>query len=486
MSLTEHEKTILLALEKRPKQSTRELIDSTNLPEASINRASTWLLSKGLVDIKETVKEKTGLDFEGKDYLANGLPERRVLELLKTEKKSISELADGLGHETVKIAVVWLKKLNAILISEGKLELTKVGRDYLKRRMPQETVLELVSHGKIIPKELEGEMERLKKRGHVLEFKEKTDREIELTIRGKEIIKKGITTEKEVSQLTPEMLATGKWKDIKLREYDVEALSPVVYPGKRHPFRKMIDEMREVFIEMGFREIKGPIVESSFWNFDALFVPQDHPGREMQDTFYTKEPKEAAKPDAKYLENVKKVHEESWKYKWDQKKALELLLRTHTTAATCRELTKVKELPVKVFSIDKVFRNEVLDYKHLPEFYQVEGIVVDKQATLVDLFGILKEFYSRLGFEKIRFQPSFFPYTEPSVEVQVYFEKKKKWMELGGAGIFRKEVVRPLGVDANVLAWGLGGERPLMVIDDLEDIRIIYKNDLGWIRHGND
>ena len=485
MSLSEHEKSILLALENKSKQSTRELMENTKLPEASINRASSWLASKELVDIKEKARENIELDFEGKDYLANGFPERRVLNQLK-EKRTITELGDLLSHDIVKIAIVWLRKLNAVVIVNGQLELTKSGREYLKKKMPQETVLELVSQKKTIPKELGNEIEAFKKRGNILAVREYTEREIELTQKGRETIKKGIILEKEVSQLTPEMLATGKWKDVKLREYDVEAPAPVIYPGRRHPFRKTIDRMREIFIEMGFQEIKGPIVESSFWNFDALFVPQDHPGREMQDTFYLKEPKEAKKPPEKYLENIRKVHEDNWKYKWDQKKALELLLRTHTTAATCRALAGVRELPVKVFSIDKVFRNETIDYKHLPEFYQVEGIVVDKKATLVDLFWILREFYSKLGFEKIRFKPSFFPYTEPSVEVDAYFEKKKKWMELIGAGIFRKEVIRPLGIDANVLAWGGGVERPFMVTENLDDIRIIYNNSLGWIRRGND
>jgi len=483
LPLSEHEKHILLALEKKPKQTTLELIESTKLPEASINRASTWLLSKGLVDIKEKVRKKIDLDFEGTDYLANGLPERRVLELLK-EKKSIAELDDELSHDLVKIGIVWLKKLGAISISGGMIERTKSGEEYLKKRMPQETLLELISKNRLVPRELEQELEQLRRRGRVLEFKEFTEREIELAYQGKEVIKKGIVLEKEISTLTPEMLATGKWKDLRLREYDVEAPSPVVYGGKKHPLRRMIDRMREIFIEMGFQEIKGPIVESSFWNFDALFVPQDHPGREMQDTFYVKG--EAEKPPEKYLESVKRVHEEGWKYRWDTKKALELVMRTHTTATTCREMTKVKDYPVKVFSIDRVFRNEVLDYKHLPEFYQVEGIVIDKKATFVDLLGLLKEFYYKLGFEKVRFKPSYFPYTEPSVEPEIYFEKKKAWLELGGAGVFRKEVVRPLGVDANVLAWGLGGERPLILLDELDDIRIIYKNSLGWIRNVND
>ena len=157
-------------------------------------------------------------------------------------------------------------------------------------------------------------------------------------------------------------------------------------------------------------------------------------------------------------------------------------MRTHTTSVSVRELSQLSQ-PAKRFCIGRVYRNETIDYKHLPEFMQVEGIVVDENVRFKDLLGYLKEFYLRLGFKKIRFNPSFFPYTEMSTEIEVYFEDKKEWLELGGSGIFRPEVTEPLGIKEPVLAWGLGFERPIILRLGLNDIRnFYYRNDLKMLR----
>ncbi|MEM4420456.1 MAG: phenylalanine--tRNA ligase subunit alpha, partial [Candidatus Caldarchaeum sp.] len=231
----------------------------------------------------------------------------------------------------------------------------------------------------------------------------------------------------------------------------------------------------------------GPIVELAFWNFDALFQPQDHPAREMQDTFYLLEPR-AGDPPAQHVEAVRRVHEnggdtgsKGWRYKWSLEEARRLLLRTHTTATTIRHLATVKQPPVKVFCVDRIFRNEKVDWKHLAEFHQIEGIVVERDASLRMLMGVLRDFYSRLGLREIRFKPSYFPYTEPSMEVEVRLGGR--WLELGGSGIFRPETTYPFGVKHPVLAWGLGLERLAMVIYGLEDIRTFHLNDLGWLRN---
>jgi phenylalanyl-tRNA synthetase alpha chain len=236
-------------------------------------------------------------------------------------------------------------------------------------------------------------------------------------------------------------------------------------------------------------EAEGPFVESSFWNFDALYQPQDHPSRELADTFYMKFPSSSKLPDKRLIDAVKKAHQDGgntgstgWRYSWDEKIAAQSILRTHTTAVSARMLTKI-EPPAKVFCIGRVFRNETLDFKHLPEFTQVEGIVADENVGFRDLLGYLREFYLRLGFKKIRFRPSYFPYTEMSVEPEVYLEERKEWLELGGSGIFRPEVTRPLGIDCPVLAWGLSLERPIMLKLALNDIRNFYhKNDLQLLR----
>ncbi len=238
---------------------------------------------------------------------------------------------------------------------------------------------------------------------------------------------------------------------------------------------------------MGFTEFRGEFVESAFWNMDALFTPQDHPARDLQDTFYLRRPDTRPLPEDDVVARVQAMHESGgdiasngWGYDWSKEEAAKALLRTHTTANTIRWLAEHPEPPVKVFTIDRIFRRETLDATHLDEFQQVEGIVMEEDASLGMLFGLLQEFYSRMGFEDIRMRPAYFPYTEPSMEVEVYYNGE--WLELGGTGIFRPEVTRPFGVEHPVLAWGLGLERLVMVVEGLEDIRDIYISDLDWLR----
>jgi phenylalanyl-tRNA synthetase alpha chain len=161
--------------------------------------------------------------------------------------------------------------------------------------------------------------------------------------------------------------------------------------------------------------------------------------------------------------------------------ASKLVLRTHTTATTIRHLAEAREPPIKVFSVDRVYRNERVDWRRLAEFHQVEGILVDKGANLRQLMGIIREFYARMGLRKVRFRPSYFPYTEPSAEVDVYVDKRQTWVELGGMGVFRPEVTWPLGVREPVLAWGLGLERLAIILLDIQDARTLYQNDLSWL-----
>jgi len=207
--------------------------------------------------------------------------------------------------------------------------------------------------------------------------------------------------------------------------------------------------------------------------------------------FYIKKPNQGILP-KDIAKTIKQVHENGgntgstgWKMPWTEERAMELLLRTHTTVLSARALANLKpgDLPAKFFSVAPVFRNETLDWKHLFEFYQVEGIVVDPNANLSHLFGYLKQFYKKMGYEDVRLSPSHFPYTEPSVEVHVLHPVRKEWVELGGAGIFRPEVVKPLlGVDAHVLAWGLGMERVISSYYNITDLRDIYRNDMKQLR----
>jgi phenylalanyl-tRNA synthetase alpha chain len=236
---------------------------------------------------------------------------------------------------------------------------------------------------------------------------------------------------------------------------------------------------------MGFSEIEGNFTQPSFWNFDALFIPQDHSAREMQDTFYLKSSSgvsSALEKEKLLIESISQVHRESWNTHWNLDEARPYVLRTHTTPVTLQYLWKESPQTDKIFLIDRVFRNEKVTYKHLVEFHQVEGIYTNKDANLRQLIGIQSEFYNKLGVKKVKFWPTYFPYTEPSIQSMVYNEKLNKWIELFGMGVFRDEVIKPLGIKHPVLAWGGGFERLAMIRFDLEDIRELYSNNLKWLK----
>ena len=216
-------------------------------------------------------------------------------------------------------------------------------------------------------------------------------------------------------------------------------------------------------------------------------IPQDHPARELHDTFYLSEPASFVINEKEIVDAVKEIHEDGgntgskgWGASWSKETAQQALLRTHTTVGTIRYLSNNPTPPARVFSVGRVFRREALDSTHLPEFTQVEGIIVEPEANFGMLIGVLKEFYRRMGFNDVRVRPAYFPYTEPSLEVEVKFGKK--WLELGGAGIFRPEVTSPFDIECPVLAWGLGLERLAMLHLDLEDIRMLYQSDLKWLK----
>ncbi|TFH00515.1 MAG: phenylalanine--tRNA ligase subunit alpha, partial [Nitrosopumilus sp.] len=285
---------------------------------------------------------------------------------------------------------------------------------------------------------------------------------------------------------TKEISLSDLAKSIKISDsvggIDVEANVPEIFVARTHPLKDTIDEIREIFVTLGFSEILGNMTQSSFWNFDALFTPQDHPARELQDTFYLDgiNAKKIGTPEQ--IRKVSESHKKNWRYQWDINEARKMVLRTHTTCVTIKHLAENKPDEARIFSLGRVFRNEKVSYKHLVEFNQIEGIVVGKDASLRNLMGIQREFYKRIGITKVKFWPTFFPYTEPSLQTMVYNEKLGKWIELFGMGIFRPEVTKPLGITQPVLAWGGGIERIAMLKYDVGDVREFYNNNLGWLR----
>lgn len=305
------------------------------------------------------------------------------------------------------------------------------------------------------------------------------------------IISKGAnfttTISKPETDLTPEMIQSGDWKQKTFKPYNFDALGIMPTSGHLHPLLKVRTEFRQIFLEMGFTEMPtNNYVESSFWNFDALFQPQQHPARDAHDTFFISEPATATEFPMDYLQRVKKVHAEGgygsqgYKYDWKIEEASKNLLRTHTTAVSARMLYKLAQQPEfkpsKYFSIDRVFRNETLDATHLAEFHQIEGLVADYGLTLGDLMGVIYAFFKKLGIEKLRFKPAYNPYTEPSMEIFSYHEGLKKWVEIGNSGVFRPEMLLPMGLPegVNVIAWGLSLERPTMIKYGINNIRELF------------
>ena len=401
---------------------------------------------------------------EGRRYLKEGLPEVNLIKLLAKEGPLP---IDEIKIPSKEIAVSWAKKNSWVEIKNGMVMLTTKGVRALEEENPLEKALQEI--------DAEGDCEENLRK--VLESRKLVERVKELP------------QVDEIAQLTPEIIISGIWKTTPFKEYDVLAPAPEKFPGKKHPYVQFIEEIREKLVEMGFEEVKSPMVESEFWNCDVLFMPQDHPARSVHDVFYLKRPQKAKINDKELMERVRLTHESGWITGskgwgfWDQRTAMNLVLRSQTTAASVRYLANFEGEEAKVFCIDRVFRPDVIDKTHLIEFDQCEGIIVGKNITFRHLLGMLKEFAENiLGTKKIKFIPHYYPFTEPSVDMAVYFPKLKKWVEIVGSGMFRPEVLKPLGIEHNVAAWGFGFSRLAMLKLEIEDIRFLFSRDIKWLR----
>lgn len=501
-SLHPLEKKLLPVLQKTQDYST--ILEQADMKEVEVLRALQWLSNKEIIILKETTEDVIRLDTNGELYVTKGLPERQFLKTLhnlKRKKIHLNEIAEhsGLDRNEVTICIGTLKKKVAIDIAKDGKELLFTITDQGKKLLNQESLEEQFLK-KTFPKKLNKlsdeekyAFDELKKRKQIVKIEKEKTRDISLTKEGRKFIT-SIDPKKlsfnEIGKLTPELISSGKWKTAEFRKYDIKANVPGSYPGKKHFVNQAIKYIKQIWLELGFKEMTGNHVHTAFRDLDALFVPQDHPAREMQDTFYVN-PREGTLP-KELFSKVKAMHEhggstssKGWQSPFSEEVAKQNLLRTHTTVLSAEVIEKLKmsDLPQKFFTVGKVYRNEALDWKHLFEFHQVEGIVVDPNANMQHLLGYLTEFYKKLGYEKVRMRPGHFPYTEPSVEVEVYHPGKKQWVELGGAGIFRKEVVVPLlGKDVPVLAWGQGMERSIVEYFAINNLRDLYRNDIKQMK----
>jgi len=454
---------------------------------------------EGLVKASKEVVYDVKLTDEGLKYALKGLPERLLLEFIVKNNVStieLKELSSALlssgvlsNEREVMIGVQHLIRRGVCKVEQGKLILVqeRVPEVLSELKRVEELMLK-VKDKMYLGNELKA-LEELKRRKLAV-IKRRTLLKLSLTDKSRDALGKGlIKVARLVTRVTPDIILEKKWGEVIFKKFDVTVEVPSIYPSRKHPYMELLKEIREILISMGFEEMKGPHVELEFWNFDVLFQAQDHPAREIHDTFYLKYPKSGVVPDHELMERVKLTHENGWVtgsrgwgYSWSPERALKLILRTQTTAVSVRTLYKRGEGEYRCFALDRVFRPETLDAKHSMEFYQLEGIIVGKRVTFRHLLGFFEEFARKLELGKVKIKPAYFPFTEPSVEGFIK-HPKLGWIEVFPGGMFRPEVLLPLGIkECNVAAWGIGIDRIAMTVLGIDDIRLLFSQDLSFLK----
>lgn len=444
------------------------------------------LASKNYLILEQLKQSKFELNEEGLSYAKNGTPEYHIFSSLikaggKAEKADLEKemgaaaFKIGLQNGVKKFFTVEKTALQAIkehtlenTTDKDSIFLAKLGKtDFFDKTFDELNASE--------------EVKNLKKR-----------KLFEVKALNYYKCKKGPSFSSKLvnkrADLTHDDLANLEWKNLEsFKEINLKSLGKELEAGGLHPLLKMRSEYRQILLEMGFEEMKtNRFIESSFWNFDSLYQPQQHPARDAQDTFFLKNPAKTKliDPELKaYMEKVKAVHEKGfkhefsestgWKYPWSEEESMKNIFRTHTTAISSRYLKQLADEynrtkvfhPKKLFSIDRVYRNETLDATHLAEFHQIEGLIIGKNLGLHHLKTFIREFFAKIGITELKFKPAYNPYTEPSMEIFCFHPVLKRNVEIGNSGVFRPEMLIPMGwpSDVGVVAWGLSLERPAMI-----------------------
>ena len=492
MNLANNERRMLKGMLSEPNKewTLDQLLSVTGwVDQVHVAGAGKGLQEAGLVEIEESTNRLVSLGPEGKKAAEGDLLESRLWDWIRNQDEGHRDMrslmSSGFDRSESGPGIGILKGLGVEIVS-GNLVFSNEGEisDEINRRTD---FIRSLSDSAVESSTLDEDMvSHFSSRSDLLEFEEVTSRTWRLTKSGSSVERSALIEDQVIGELTPEMLQTESWKGMEFKSFDVQAPAPIPMGGRRHPMQSLIERIRSVFLEMGFSEIDGNYVQSAGWNMDSLFIPQSHPARTMQDTFYLEKPSKVEVEDS-YLDLWARVHEHGhdtgsrgWGGKFDRQEAQKPLLRTHTTVNTVRHIADNPSKPSRVFGIGRVFRQETIDRTHMPEFHQIEGIIHEPDANLPMLISTLKTFYAKMGYPDVRVRPAYFPYTEPSAEVDILW--KGEWLELGGSGIFRPEVTEPLGTEWPVCAWGMGLERLAMLILGLDDIRQLYQPDLERLR----
>lgn len=469
------------------------------------NQAFSWLGGKELVT---EIRREAHVFFEvtelGRVFAKSGTPDERILALLKDKgPHSLPEIAAALGLENKDVGSAFgtLSKEGAVKMDESK-KATFVEMPKDKRHAITVALIKLASEapsGMIDQKNLTADeiavMGTLaKKRGAADSPFRIVEREtvVYTLAPGAVEVKKaldsaGITGE-EIGSITPAMLKSGEWKTGTFRGYNISVPPARIIPGRTNPYVSFLESVKDKLCSLGFEEFDGPLVETEFWNSDALFMPQFHAARDIHDAYYVKNPTHAKSIEEPFLSNVASAHENGgdtgsrgWNYSFDRNFTRKLLLRSQGTALSAHQLHKAK-IPGKYFGIARCFRYDKVDATHLSDFYQTEGIVLGDEVNLKTLLGFLEMFAVEIaGATDVKYVPGYFPFTEPSIEVHIK-HPVLGWFELGGSGIFRPEVTKAMGIDVPVLAWGIGIDRMALMALGLNDLRELFSNDIEGVR----
>ena len=446
--------------------------------------AAQGLAEKNLTEVRENHSTVVRSLENATKAIENGLLEQRIFDWIQSnDESSMAQFQKTFERHEAGPGVGLIKKLG-VQIQEGLFTVVEEDAvvDMLNKRI--QFLHSLPCPVEHCDPEL---MDHFKQRKQFIELIESVSRTWVITKKGLSLDEKDLEEIDLISEITPELLQSDAWKNAQYRPFDVRLEASTPRTGRAHPMQALIERIRSIFLEMGFSELVDDYVQSAGWNMDALFIPQDHPAREMQDTFYLSNPKNIDVDD-QLLDTWSDIHQNGgetgsrgWGGTFSKEISKRPLLRTHTTVNTIQYLARNPDKAARVFSVDRVFRNESIDRTHLPEFHQIEGIILEPQANLQMLVTTLKTFYAKMGLPEVRVRPAYFPYTEPSLEIEVKW--RGKWLELGGAGIFRPEVTEPLGISWPVSAWGMGLERLAMLVLNLDDIRQLYISDIEWLQN---
>ncbi|MFX1253066.1 MAG: phenylalanine--tRNA ligase subunit alpha [Promethearchaeota archaeon] len=487
IEISSFESEIFQTIQKKKEVTLDALLSETGQSHAKVRSALSKLETFQLIEIKEQTEKVAYLTERGNYAAAHGLIERVIIQYLLENPAGLQmkQLQEKLGErkKELSVSIGLLKRYNLIKMEKGVLIPHNTTKKFnLNLQKALEHLTEDISAEKIDTDVLN----ELKERG-MLELDKR--KKVAIKISPYAAVKsKNVQIVDYINRLTSEMIRTGSWRNKKLAVYDLDVEAKRSLPGKHHPYFEFLNELKYKLIGLGFQEVKGPIVELEFWNFDALFQPQNHPSREWTDVYFLKSPKRGKLPSEPYVQEVARTHEnggktgsKGWSYHWSPEKSAQLMLRAHSTAVSARALT-FAEIPGKYFTLSRCYRPDKVDATHTCEFLQFDGIVCAKAINFRNLLWVLKTFAVEMaGAEEVYFRPDYYPFTEPSVELGAIVPKIGR-IEFGGAGIFRPEVSVPFGLKEPVIAWGLGVDRLFMAKYGITDIREIITKDIEWLR----